>query len=90
MFKIGKVINYYEKIGITIVKLSASLSVGDKIKFYKDGELILYQQIDRIIMNQKNIPFANPHDVVALVLNEKVQKGSEVFREGRVGIGSRN
>ena len=37
MFKIGKVINYYEKIGITIVKLSAPLSVGDKIKFYKDG-----------------------------------------------------
>ena len=54
MFKIGKVINYYEKIGITIVKLSAPLSVGDKIKFYKDGELILYQQIERIIMNQKN------------------------------------
>jgi hypothetical protein len=88
MFKIGKVINYYEKIGITIVKLSASLSVGDKIKFYKDGELILYQQIDRIIMNQKNIPFANPHDVVALVLNDKVQKGSEVYKTGQLGTSS--
>lgn len=85
MFKIGKVINYYEKIGITIVKLSSPLSVGDKIKFYKDGELILYQQIDRIIMNQKNIPFANPHDVVALVLNDKVQKGSEVYKTGQLG-----
>lgn len=88
MFKIGKVINYYEKIGITIVKLSASLSVGDKIKFYKDGELILYQQIDRIIMNQKNIPFANPHDVVALVLNDKVQKGTEVYKTGQLGASS--
>ena len=88
MFKIGKVINYYEKIGITIVKLSASLSVGDKIKFYKDGELILYQQIDRIIINQKNIPFANSHDVVALVLNDKVQKGTEVYKTGQLGASS--
>ncbi|MEK7536510.1 MAG: hypothetical protein AAB559_01855 [Patescibacteria group bacterium] len=88
MFKIGKVINYYEKIGITIVKLSAPLSVGDKIKFYKDGELILYQQIERIIMNQKNIPFANSKDVVALVLDEKVQKGSEVYKTSQLGTSS--
>lgn len=85
MFKIGKVINYYEKIDITIVKLSASLSVRDKIKFYKDGELVLYQQIDRIIMNQKDVPFANPQDVVALVLNEKIQKGTEVYKTSRLG-----
>lgn len=85
MFKIGKVINYYEKIDITIVKLSASLSVRDKIKFYKDGELVLYQQIDRIIMNQKDVPFANPQDVVALVLNEKIQKGTEVYKTSQLG-----
>lgn len=88
MFKIGKVINYYEKIDITIVALTGGLSIGDKIKFYKDGELVLYQQIDRIIMNQKDVPFANPQDVVALVLNEKVQKGTEVYKTSQLGTGA--
>lgn len=85
MFRIAKVINHYNKIGVTIVKLSGSLFVGDKIKFYKDGELVLYQQIDRIIMNQKDVPFANPQDVVALVLNEKIQKGTEVYKTSQLG-----
>ena len=90
MFKVGKITNYYEKIGMTIVELSGNLTVGDKIKVYKDGECLLTQKVGEIIMNQKNVSYAKSKDVVALVLNEKVQKGSEVFREGRVGIGSRN
>ncbi len=88
MFKTGKVINYYEKIGITIVELNGSLTVGDKIKIYKDGECVLTQRIDEIIMNQQKVPFAKHGDVVALLLNDKVQKGSEVFRLGELGARS--
>lgn len=89
MFKVGKVINYYEKIGITIIQLTAGLTVGDKIKVYKDGECILTQKVDEIIMDQKKIPFAKMGDVVALSLITdgifKIQKGSEVFRLGQLG-----
>jgi hypothetical protein len=85
MFKIGNVINYYEKIGVTIVKITGNLTVGDKIKVYKDGDQILFQQIDKILSNQTNIPFAKPGDVVGLVLDEKIQKGSEVYRVGELG-----
>lgn len=87
MFKIGKVTNYYEKIGITIVKIAGNLTVGDKIKVYKDGNMILFQKVDRIISNQTNIPFAKPGDVVGLVLDEKIQKGSEIYRVGELGVG---
>jgi len=80
MFKIGKVINYYEKIGITIIALTGNLTLGDKIKVFKDGECILTQKIDEIKVNQKNIPFAKSGDVVALLLNEKTKKGSEIYR----------
>ncbi len=86
MFKIGTVINYFEKIGITIVKISGNLTSGDKIKVYKDGEQVLFQQIDKIISNQTNIPFAKPGDVVGLVLDEKIQKGSEIYRVGELGV----
>lgn len=86
MFKIGKVINIYNKIGVTIVSLSGSLTVGDKIKLFKDGECLLTQKVDQIKINQENIPYAKAGDVVALFLNhEKIKKGSEIYREGSVG-----
>lgn len=88
MFKIGKVINYFEKIGVTIVELSGNLSVGDTIKVYKDGEEILTQKIERMLINQKSVDFASSKDVIGLHLNEKVQKGSEVYREGQLGVRS--
>lgn len=88
MFKIGKVINYYEKIGIVIIELSGNLTVGDEIKVYKDGQEVLFQKIDKILINQKSVDFASSKDVVALHLNEKVQKGSEVYRKGQLGVRS--
>lgn len=88
MFKVGKVIRYYEKIGVTIVELSSNLTVGDKIKVFKDGREILSQSIDAIKVNQENLPFAKAGDVVALILNDKVQKGSEIFRLGELGVRS--
>jgi sulfate adenylyltransferase subunit 1 (EFTu-like GTPase family) len=86
MFKIGKVINYYEGIGITIVELSSTLSVGDTIKVYRNGDEILTHKITEIILNQKNVDSANSKDVIALHLNEKVQKGSEIYRTGSLGV----
>lgn len=92
MFKVGKVLNYYQKINVTIVELSGSLTVGDKIKVYRDGECILTQKIDEIIMNQVKVPFAKLGDVVALslIIDDvcKIQKGSEIFRLGELGIRS--
>jgi len=86
MFKIGKVINYYEAIGVTIVQLSGQLSVGDVIKIYKDGDEILVQEINQILLNQKSVDSANPKDVVALHLNGKVKKDSEVYKVGNLGV----
>ena len=87
MFRIGKVINYYENIGVTIVELMGTLSVGDTIKVYKDGEEVLVQKITEILVNQKNVDSASPKDVIALHLNEKVKKGSEIYKTGSLGIG---
>lgn len=91
MFKVGKVINYYKGIDVLIIQLSSGLSVGDKIRVYKNGEEILVKKVDKILVNNQNIPFAKSQDVVALSLEdvgeekEKIQKGSEVYREGTVG-----
>lgn len=85
MFKVGKVINYYEKIGVTIVELSGSLAVGDTIKIYKDGEEVLVQKINEILLNQKSVVSAERHDMVALHLNANVKKESEVYKVSLLG-----
>lgn len=88
MFKIGKVINYYEKIGVAVISITGNLTVGDTIKIYKDGEEKLLHEVQKILINQQSIPFAKPGDVIGLILNEKVQKGSEVYRVGQLGSSS--
>ncbi|MFZ3301314.1 MAG: hypothetical protein WA152_01215 [Microgenomates group bacterium] len=94
MFKVGKVINYYKGIDILIVQLSSDLSVGDTIKVYKDGEELFKNKIQKILVNNQNIPFAKSGDVIGLSLEdvgqekEKIQKGAEVFRLGQLGIRS--
>lgn len=91
MFKVGKVINYYKGIDVLIVNLSSGLSVGDKVKIYRNGEEIVNKEVDKILINNQNIPFAKSGDVVGLSLEdvgpekEKIQKGCEVYREGTVG-----
>lgn len=85
MFKVGKVINYYEKIGVTVVELTGNLAVGDVIKIYKDGEEILEQKIEEIFLNQKSVVSADRGDVIALHLNVNIKKESEVYRIGQLG-----
>lgn len=86
MFKIGKVTNYYENIGVTVVALTGNLAVGDVIKIYKDGEEILEQKIDEILLNQKSVVSADRHDVIALHLNAKIKKESEVYKISLLGV----
>lgn len=88
MFKIGKVINYYETIGITIVSLTGNLAVGDTIKIYKDGDEILEQKIEEILLNQKSVVSADRGDVIALHLNANVKKESEVYKVSILGVRS--
>lgn len=88
MFKIGKVINYYETIGISIIFLTGNLAVGDTIKIYKDGEEILEQKIEEILLNQKSVVSADRGDVIALHLNAKLKRESEVYKVSLLGIRS--
>ena len=44
--KIGKVTHYYDKIGVAIVELNGTLSVGEKVKFTRGGEDLFEQAVD--------------------------------------------
>lgn len=80
MFKVGKVIHYYDKIGVAIVELDGSLSVGDRIKFVRGGEDLFEQGVESIQIEHKKVDSAKKGDVVGLKADEAVKESTEVFK----------
>ena len=80
MFKIGVVTHYYDKIGVAIIDLDGTLSVGDKIKFTKDGDTLFEQVVDSIQIEHEKKDTAVKGEVIGLKTKEPVKQGTEVFK----------
>ena len=80
LFKVGRVSHFYDKIGVAIVELDGTLSVGDRIKFTKDGQDLFEQSVDSIQIEHEKKDSAGKGDVVGLKTNEEVKEGVEVFK----------
>jgi len=82
LFKVGIVNHYFDKIGVAIVELSGTLSVGEKIKFVKNGEDLFSQVVESIQVEHKKVDSASSGDVVGLKTNEAIKEGTEIFKIG--------
>jgi putative protease len=82
MFKVGTVSHYYDKLGVAIVELNNTLSVGDKVKFVRDGEDLFEQVVESMQVEHKKLDSASSGDVIGLRVNETVKAGTEVFKAG--------
>lgn len=79
-FKVGKVIHYYDKIGVGVVALTGNLAVGDTIKVVlKDGEEFT-QKVESMQIEHEQIKEAKKGDEAAVKLDKLVKRGAEVFR----------
>lgn len=78
--KIGKVTHYYDKIGVAIVELDATLSVGEKIKFVRGGEDLFEQPVESIQIEHEKKENAGKGDVIGLKVTSEVKEGAEVFK----------
>jgi putative protease len=82
MFKVGTVSHFYDKIGVAIVELNDTLSVGDKIRFVRGGEDMFEQVVESIQVEHKKLDSAGSGDVIGLKTNETVKEGAEIFKVG--------
>jgi putative protease len=82
MFKIGKVVHYYDKLGIATVELDGALALGDNIKFVVDGLDLFKQKVESIQIEHEKKDSAGRGDMVALKVNEEVKTGTEVYKIG--------
>jgi len=80
MLKIGKVSHYYDKIGVAIVELNGTLSVGEKVKFVRSGTDLFEQVVESIQVEHKKLDSAGKGDVIGLKTDEPVKEDTEVFK----------
>ena len=77
--EVGKVIHWYDKIGVAVVKLSGALKQGDKIRVRRGEELaddsVLSMQVDH-----KDVESARAGDEIAIKLSGKAKEGAHICK----------
>ena len=78
--EVGKVVHYYDKIGVAILELTDELSVGDTLKFVRGGEELLEQQVESIQMEHEQVESAAKGQSVGIKTAEKIHEGAHAYK----------
>jgi len=78
--EIGKVIHYFDKASVAVIKLSDTLAVGDKVKF-KKGEEEFTETISSLQVEHEAIQSGKTGDEVAVKVSQKAKEGTTVYKE---------
>jgi translation elongation factor EF-1alpha len=76
---IGKVIHYYDKIGVAVIKLQKSLKVGDKVKFEK-GDMSFEQVIESMQLEHEPISEGKKGQDIAVKVDKVIKKDVSVYK----------
>ncbi len=77
---IGKVSHYFSKIGVAVIELSGSLSIGDTVRIVGGEATDFEQTIDSMEMEHEKIEKAKKGDAIGTKVKEKVREGYKVFK----------
>jgi hypothetical protein len=76
---IGKISNFYGKIGVVVIKLSHDIKVGDLLHF-KGDNYDFEQKITSLQLNHEEVTSAKIGDSVGIKLNSAVKVDNLVFK----------
>ena len=77
--KIGKIVHYYDKIGVAVINVLSPIKVGDRIKISgHDNEF--EQTIDSMQVEHQSIEQAKKGDDVGMKVKQPVKDGDEVYK----------
>ena len=77
--KIGEIAHFFSKIKIGVVKLSATLKVGDNIRVI-GGETDFDQSVQSMEVDKKKINKAKKGDLIGSKFFQKVRRGYKVYK----------
>lgn len=76
---IGKVVHFYDKLGVSIIDLSSGgLKVGDEIKF-KRGEEEFNQKIESLQVEHESVDSVKKGDSFGVKVDKPTKPGTEVY-----------
>lgn len=75
---IGKVIHYYDKIGVAVIKLDNNLKVGDKVKFVH-GEDEFEQTIESMQLEHEQVESGKKGQEIAIKVNQETKSGTLIY-----------
>lgn len=75
---VGEITHYFPHVSAAVVKLSAPLKVGDRIKVVGGGNEF-EQEVSSMQVDRKPIEEADKGDEIGLEVSEKVREGYKVY-----------
>lgn len=81
MFKVGKVVNYYEKVSMAIVELDGLIALGDNIVFVRNGDELFDMKLTKIQKGHTQIESATKGDIVGIPCEKKLAYGTYVYKK---------
>lgn len=76
--EVGKVIHWYDKAEVAVVRLSGSLKIGDRIKVRRGGEEF-DESVSSMEINHESVSSAKKGEEVAIKLSQKAKEGAIVW-----------
>lgn len=80
-FKVGTITHYYDKIGVGVIELTDTLSVGDTIRISGHGKEFT-QPVSSMQVEHESIQTAKKGQAIGLKIEQEIKDGDEVFKVG--------
>jgi len=75
---IGKVVHWYDKLGVAVVKLNKALKVGSQVKVRR-GEQEFTDTITSMQLDHKSVKAGKKGEEVAVKVSQQVKEGAEIY-----------
>ena len=76
--EIGKVTNYFSKIGVAVIELSGPIQLGDEVRV-SGGERDFVQKVESMQVEHEPIEKAEAGKEVAIKLDQKARPGDTIY-----------
>jgi len=77
--EIGKITHYYTNLGVGVVELSDTLTVGDTIHV-QGATTDFTQKVESIQIDNDSVEGAHTGDAIGLAVQERVREGDTVYK----------
>ncbi len=78
--EIGKVVNFYKKVGVAEIKLTGDLNIGDEILIVGNSTGCIEEKINSIQINHKQVNYGKKGQNIGVKLKNTVRENDKVYK----------